>query len=166
MSKNHSNFQLPKLSVLIEIPRGSFTKRGWNGRIDFISPLPCPYNYGSIPNYIGGDGDLLDAVVIGPRLKRGIIVDVFAHGAIGFIDQGIYEYKLICSNNGLGAWDRMFVVIFFHIYAKSKRLLNLYRGKMGRTQCDGWKSAESAIARAQSWITDPKSNENLPGLTR
>ena len=33
----------PEVEVRIEIPRGSFLKRGSTGHIDFISPFPCPY---------------------------------------------------------------------------------------------------------------------------
>jgi inorganic pyrophosphatase len=51
----------PEVDVVIEVPRGSFLKRGSTGRVDFISPLPCPYNYGSVPTHIGLEGDLLDA---------------------------------------------------------------------------------------------------------
>ena len=61
----------PVVEVVIEVPRGSFLKRGSTGRVDFISPLPCPFNYGSVPGYIGLDGDLLDALVLGPRLSLG-----------------------------------------------------------------------------------------------
>ena len=60
----------PELEITIEIPRGSFLKRGSTGHIDFISPFPCPFNYGSVPAYIGQEGDLLDAVVLGPALAR------------------------------------------------------------------------------------------------
>jgi inorganic pyrophosphatase len=63
-----------ELEIVIEIPRGSFFKRGSKGRIDFISPLPCPFNYGSVPDYLGLEGDLLDAVVLGPRLPHGSVV--------------------------------------------------------------------------------------------
>jgi len=59
------------VDVLIEIPRGSFLKRGSTGRIDFVSPFPCPFNYGSVPTHLGLEGDLLDAVVLGPRLAAG-----------------------------------------------------------------------------------------------
>jgi inorganic pyrophosphatase len=57
------------LDVLIEVPRGSFVKRGSTGVVDFVSPLPCPFNYGSVPQYLGLEGDLLDAVVLGPRSR-------------------------------------------------------------------------------------------------
>jgi inorganic pyrophosphatase len=39
----------PEIEVVIEVPRGSFLKRGSTGHVDFISPLPCPFNYGSVP---------------------------------------------------------------------------------------------------------------------
>ena len=38
----------PSVEVVIEIPRWSFLKRGSSGRIDFVSPLPCPFNYGAV----------------------------------------------------------------------------------------------------------------------
>ena len=30
----------PEIEVVIEVPRGSFLKRGNTGRVDFVSPLP------------------------------------------------------------------------------------------------------------------------------
>ena len=48
------------LEVIIEVPRRSFLKRGSSGKLDFISPLPCSFNYGSIPAYIDLDVDFLD----------------------------------------------------------------------------------------------------------
>jgi hypothetical protein len=32
------------VKVVIEVPRGSFLKRGWSGKVDFVSPCPCPFN--------------------------------------------------------------------------------------------------------------------------
>ena len=89
------------LEVRIEIPRGSFLKRGSNGRVDFVSPLPCPYNYGSVPGWLGLEGDLLDAVVLGPRLARNRRVRVVAVGAVGLTDRGLYDDKLICTTTPL-----------------------------------------------------------------
>ena len=54
----------PEVEVTIEIPRGNFLKRGSTRQLNFISPLPCPFNYGSVDKYIGLEGDLLDAVVL------------------------------------------------------------------------------------------------------
>jgi inorganic pyrophosphatase len=60
-----------ELDVVIEVPLGSFIKRRDDGRVDFVSPVPCPFNYGSVPDTLSGDGDRVDAVVLGPRLPRG-----------------------------------------------------------------------------------------------
>jgi len=86
--------QGPMLEVVIEIPRGSFMKRGSTGQLDFISPLPCPFNYGSVEDYIGLEGDLLDAVVLGPHLRRGTRVTVQAFGAVSLTDRGMTDDKL------------------------------------------------------------------------
>ncbi|MBU0988293.1 MAG: inorganic diphosphatase [Proteobacteria bacterium] len=144
------NQQPPQVEVVIEIPRGSFLKWGSCGRVDFVSPFPCPFNYGSVRAYVGGDDDLLDAVVLGPRLPRGKRVNVAAHGAVGFTDRGIYDDKLICSHRPLGPLCRQLVLFFFNFYAVCKRLLNIYRGRGGgRTVCEGWGAAELAISRAR-----------------
>lgn len=149
-SASHAgSHQLPELQVLIEIPRGSFLKRGSSGHIDFISPLPCPFNYGSVPEYIGLEGDLLDAVVLGPRLARGSRVRVKAWGAVIFTDRGMTDDKLICSDEPLRSEHRDKVLRFFHFYAKCKGILNLARRRPGRNACDGWCDAVDAIARAR-----------------
>jgi inorganic pyrophosphatase len=139
---------LPEVEVLIEVPRGSFIKRGSMGRVDFISPLPCPFNYGSVPQYVGREGDLLDAVVLGPHLPRGTRVRVKAWGAVTLTDRGMTDDKLICSGQSLSDRQRGMILRFFRFYAKCKGLLNLLRGRSGRNACDGWCEARDAIARA------------------
>ena len=137
-----------ELEVIIEIPFGSFLKRGSTGKIDFVSPFPCPFNYGSVEELVGLEGDLLDAVVLGPRLPRGTRVAVQAFGAVGLTDRGMYDDKLICSHHPVGRRQRSLVLLFFVFYAKSKWLLNLIRGQTGRNACEGWGDADAAIARA------------------
>ncbi len=139
----------PELEVVIEIPRGGFLKRGSTGRIDFISPLPCPFNYGSVPRFIGLEGDLLDAVVLGPRLSRGARVSVKAWGAVVLTDRGMSDDKLICSTQPLSCAQRERVLRFFRLYARCKGLLNLWRRRPGRNACEGWVDARLAMARAQ-----------------
>jgi inorganic pyrophosphatase len=141
--------EVPELEVLIEIPRWSFVKRGSTGQVDFISPLPCPFNYGSVPRYIGREGDLLDAVVLGPRLPLGARVTMKAWGAVVLTDRGMSDDKLICSRLPVGARQRRMVVRFFHLYARCKGALNFYRRRPGRNACDGWCDAAAAIARAR-----------------
>ncbi|RLK51652.1 inorganic pyrophosphatase [Alkalispirillum mobile] len=139
----------PQVRVRIEVPRWSFLKRGSNGEIDFVSPLPCPFNYGSVPDYVGLEGDLLDAVVLGPRLPLGSELTVYAYAAIVLTDRGMTDDKLICASQCPGQAELRQVHRFFRFYARCKALLNLYRGRPGRNACDGWDSAAAAIARAR-----------------
>lgn len=140
--------QAPLVNVIIETPRGSFLKRGTAGKLDFISPLPCPFNYGSLPAYIGSDGDFLDAIVLGPRLPLGASISVYAWGSIGMIDGGVYEDKLICSHTPVSNKQKRLILWFFMIYATAKYLLNLIKGRKGHNRCEGWHDAASALARA------------------
>ncbi len=142
------NDATPIVEVVIEIPRGSFLKCGSDGQLDFISPLPCPFNYGSVHEFIGGEGDLLDAVVLGPRLAPGSRVNVKAYGAVGLAERFMSDDKLICSTRPLTANQRWFVLAFFYFYAFCKGLLNLLRGRRGRSSCTGWGEAMAALARA------------------
>ena len=148
-----------EVDVVIEIPRGGFLKRGSSGQIDFISPLPCPYNYGSVPKFLGLDGDLLDALVLGPRLPPGTRLRVKAWGAVMLTDRGMMDDKLICCANALSQPERENVLRFFSFYAKCKGLLNLWRQRPGRNACEGWCEVEQAMARARpridSWQGPP-----------
>ena len=139
----------PEVEVVIEIPRGSFLKRGSTGHVDFISPLPCPFNYGAVPTLLGLEGDLLDAVVLGPRLPRGTRVRVKAWGAVTLTDRGLSDDKLICSAIRISPREQLRMLRFFRFYARCKGLLNWWRGSPGRNGCDGWIDAWSALARAR-----------------
>jgi len=138
-----------EVRVRIEVPRGSFLKRGSTGRVDFVSPLPCPFNYGSVPTHVGLEGDLLDAVVLGPRIAAGTVLRTFAWGAVTLTDRGMCDDKLICSALPLRPRQCRAVLRFFRFYARCKGLLNLWRRRPGRNACDGWIAAELAIARAR-----------------
>ena len=139
----------PTVEVVVEIPKGSFIKRGSGEKVDFVSPLPCPFNYGAIHDFRGGDNDYLDAVVLGKRLSRGERVRVAVLGAVGFTDRGVYDDKLICGTRSFGMLRRWMILLFFHFYAFCKLLLNRYRGRTGTTRCKGWQDARAAIRRAE-----------------
>jgi inorganic pyrophosphatase len=147
------------VEVVVEIPRWSFLKRGSSGHVDFVSPFPCPFNYGSVPKYLGGENDLLDAVVLGPRLAFGTKLETQAWGAVTLIDRGLSDDKLICSSHPLDPIQRQKVLRFFRFYAKCKGLLNFWRGRPGRNACGGWCEARVALARARprdaSWRGPP-----------
>jgi len=149
----------PEVDVVIEIPKGSFIKRGSTGHVDFVSPLPCPFNYGSVPNYIGLEGALLDALVLGPRLRVGTVLRVKAWGAVTLTDRGMSDDKLVCSAYPPSDVERRNVLQFFSFYARCKGLLNVLRRRPGRNACEGWLEAAQALVRAQprddSWRGPP-----------
>jgi len=156
---NDASLEPPEVEVVIEVPRGSFLKRGSGGSIDFVSPLPCPFNYGAVPTHLGLEGDLLDALVLGPRLRLGTRKRVKAWGAITLTDRGMSDDKLICSETQPSPADIQRVLRFFHFYARCKGLLNLWRRRPGRNACEGWCAASEALARARpltgAWTRSP-----------
>ena len=139
-----------EVDVVIEVPRGSFLKRGSSGHVDFVSPFPCPFNYGAVPTLLGLEGDLLDALVLGPRLRYGSHARVQAWGAVTLTDRGMSDDKLICSSHRPTPAEIDKVLRFFRFYARCKALLNLWRGRPGRNACEGLCTAAAALARARS----------------
>ena len=130
------------------MPKGSFLKRGSSGHVDFISPLPCPFNYGAVPTHLGMEGDLLDALVLGPRLRYGTRLKLRAWGAVTLCDRGMCDDKLVCAAEQPSQAELDKVLRFFHFYAKCKAVLNLWRGRPGRNACEGWCTADAAMRRA------------------
>lgn len=102
-----------------------------------------------MPKYVGGEGDLLDAVVLGPRLPVGTAVRVKAWGAVTLTDRGMSDDKLVCSTRPVTSLQERNVLRFFHFYARCKALLNFLRRRPGRNACEGWCGAEEALARAR-----------------
>ena len=124
-----------RVAVIIEVPRGSFIKRRPDGSVDFVSPLPSPFNYGSVIGELADDGDPLDALVLGPRLAFGTTVEVAVFGEVDFIDAGDRDPKLVCSRGvAPRELDWLRVPAFFAIYARLKRGLNRVRGRPGPTR--------------------------------
>lgn len=126
------------VTVIIDVPKWSFIKRKDDGSVDFVSPLPSPFNYGHVPGTLAEDGDALDAVVLGKRLAPRSSVAVAVRARIGFLDAGSSDPKLICSSTPLGDAQRRRVERFFRRYAVAKRLINGIRGEPGPTRYLGW----------------------------
>lgn len=129
-----------RCAVVIEYPRGSFVKRRSDGSVDFVSPLPCPYNYGHVPGVMSGDGDPLDAVVLGRRLPAGSQVELAVVAVVGFVDAGLDDPKVIFSARPLSRAQRGGLELFFRVYALAKRGLAAARGLRGPTRFDGWRA--------------------------
>lgn len=126
------------VTVRIEVSRGDLVKRSPSGRAEFISLLPCPFNYGSVHAEAGGDGDPLDALVLGPRLSRGQEISLPVQARVRFIDAGLVDDKLICSPERPSAPEKMAVLAFFEVYARAKRAVYLLRRVRGDTAVLGW----------------------------
>ena len=123
--------------VIVDAPRFSWAKRRDDGGIDFVSPVPCPFNYGSVPGTVSGDGDRIDALVLGPRLPRHSRHSLPVLGVVRFIDAGEQDPKWICGQPPLRGQDVALIAAFFRIYAIAKGALNLLRRRKGATRYDG-----------------------------
>ena len=120
--------------IKIETPKYSFIKRKDDGSIDYISPVPCPFNYGSVLDTVSGDGDRLDAIVLGPKLKFGQEVDYPVVGVVEFMDKGEPDPKFIYSKNPITRIEKLKISSFFFVFSMAKKALNKARGKEGLTK--------------------------------
>jgi inorganic pyrophosphatase len=133
---------ITRYTARIEVSRGGFVKFRDEDAIDFISPIPCPYNYGSVEGFIGGDGDPLDAVILGPRLARGELVEAQLVSVVYFRDAGAIDDKLILSPTGEGPSriQQVQLRVFFQTYALVKRAMHILRRRPGPTAFEGFGS--------------------------
>jgi len=109
-----------RVPIVIEVPRFSFVKRGPSGSIDFVSPFPTPFNYGSVPGTLAEDGEPRDVLLLGPRLARGSRTEARVLGVVRFLDAGVADPKIVAGAR-LGDRDRVTIEGFFHLYALAKR---------------------------------------------
>jgi inorganic pyrophosphatase len=138
------------LRVTVEVRAGSFIKRGHDGRLDFLSPVPCPFNYGSVEGSLAEDGDPQDAIVLGAPLGRQVRVDCRAIAVVRFVDKGVRDDKLVCRPLGqegeLSSAERALLVRFFRFYGATKRLRSRLGGERELTRFDGIELFESLRA--------------------
>lgn len=88
--------------VIIEIPQGSnlkyeYDEKSGEMKLDFVfKDLYFPFNYGFIPNTLGGDGDPLDAIVLSSApIKSGETAVCKIVGMIETVDRGEEDNKII-----------------------------------------------------------------------
>ena len=128
------------VDVLIEVPKGGFVKRELRGEsleVDYVSPVPSPFNYGCIPGEQAPDGDFTDVIVLGPRLKAGTRLRVPVVAVVYFTDAGLQDDKLVASDGALTDGDRRALIAFFRLYVLARKALTLRRGLHGVTEFKG-----------------------------
>ena len=119
------------LAVSIEVGGGAFVKRRPDGSVDFFSPFPSPFAYGSVVGTLAPDGDPEDALVIGARPARGSQVQFPVWGQVLFWDAGVEDHKWVLGPEPLTERDWAGVARFFRLYAFSKRTLYAIRRVSG-----------------------------------
>ncbi len=124
-----------KLTVWVEVPRGSLVKRELHGtpRLDYLSPVPCPFNYGCLPDLTGEDGDPADALLLGPRQPRAARISGHLVGVVRFVDGGAADPKWVLGQAPMRRRQRWALRAFFTIYAPARALINRFQGIRGRT---------------------------------
>ena len=100
------------IHVVVEIPAGTNAKwevdkdtghLKWeikNGKPRIVQYLAYPGNYGMVPRTklpkeLGGDGDPLDVLVLGPSMPRGAVIEAKLIGVLQLFDSGEQDDKLI-----------------------------------------------------------------------
>ena len=121
--------------AVIEVPRGSFVKRELHGEasVDYVSPVPCPFNYGHVQGSEGPDGDPVDVVVLGPRIPLGAELECPLVAVVRFVDAGEEDDKLVLSDEPLSDRQKLLLKSFFTVYARARTGLNVAKGRWGRT---------------------------------
>ena len=110
-------------NICIEVPKGNMIKRDQFGSIDYISPIPCPFNYGSVLDVEGEDGDLQDAILLGKRKKIGFCGTYSCIAKVLFFDAGKKDHKWVFSEHQkIRKRELILLEMFFHIYAKTKHI--------------------------------------------
>ena len=138
-----------EMKIRIEVSRRSFIKRRVDRTIDFVSPIPSPFNYGSVFGRMAPDGDPEDAVVLGARIRENVTVSMPVWGRIKFVDASLPDHKWVCGPQQPTENEWAFLERFFWVYARAKRLMYRIRGTTGIVEYRGLErfSVEDSLSR-------------------
>lgn len=125
------------IEVSIEVEGGSFVKRRPDGSVDFFSPFPSPFAYGSVVGSLAPDGDPEDALVIGSRPSRGSRVRLPVWGQVLFWDAGVEDHKWVVALEPPTEREWIRIERFFWCYALTKRALYAVRRVSGGVVFEG-----------------------------
>ena len=152
--------------VVVEIPAGTNDKwevekasgsLHWeheDGVPRVVQYLAYPANYGmiprtSLPREIGGDGDPLDVVLLGPRVERGAVVRARPIGVLRLVDDGERDDKILAVPLSGPLADAVDLEALDARYGGVRRILELwfthYKGP-SRVTSSGFGDAADAVA--------------------
>jgi inorganic pyrophosphatase len=142
------------VNAYIEIPRGERRKFEFNMRtnaraVDRVMPAEVggyPVNYGFVPQTVSYDGDPFDALVLGPALPGGQVVQGLIVGLMMMEDEKGADSKVVLSpvradgrpRYQLTAAEQERIAAYFRRYKRHEP------GKFSRVP--GWSSAEDGQA--------------------
>ena len=126
-----------QLRIQVEVSKGSYVKRRPDRSIDFVSPLPCPFNYGSVIGRQAEDGDPEDALILGEKVAVGDIVQMPVWGRVNFVDAGLVDHKWVCGPAEPSGYQWAAIQLFFRSYVWAKRALYLTRPVSGHVEYQG-----------------------------
>ena len=153
------------VNVVVEIPSGSTAKwevskpegqLKWEfkkGKPRVVNYLGYPGNYGMIPRTLlpkelGGDGDPLDVIVLGPAVARGSVVRVKIIGVLRLLDRGEQDDKLIAVMAGTPMYSVNSMAELDQNYAGVSTIIehwfSHYKGP-GKMQTKGFAEAKDAM---------------------
>jgi inorganic pyrophosphatase len=154
------------INVVIEIPAGTSAKwevskdgtavewemRG--GKPRFVHYLAYPANYGMIPGTImarelGGDGDPLDVVLLGPAVPRGAVVAARPIGVLRLLDDGERDDKVLAVQSAGPLSDVADLDDLRQRYPGAAAIIETwfthYKG-VGRLESGGMEGRDAALA--------------------
>lgn len=122
-----------KKIIKIDTPAWSFIKYNDDGSVDYKSPIPCPFNYGSVLGTKGEDGDREDAILLGKKQEKGTELESNCVGVVRFIDAGENDDKYIFSDSKVTLLQKTSLYLFFRLFSLLKSLKNKLKKKNGVT---------------------------------
>jgi len=146
-----------RLSVLVEIPKGSrnkyeFDKERGRIRLDrqLFSPVHYPTDYGFIENTLARDGDPLDALVlVWEPTFPGCVVEAAPVGVFHMRDEKGEDEKILCVPLHDPHWSEVTALdqVPDHLLQEIEHFFEVYKElEQKETEIRGWGGREDAIA--------------------